>query len=274
MVPDDSPPPAAPNPFSVNLSLSTHPATDVWPRVFLTWGGSTSRLAGSLGQCGQAQEDEQSQLDPLSGTQNPVHREITARWPWAFEQKGQSVLESGQLQARYKFWGSQLPVLGVRGGSGMRKELNERKRDDRDKELVINKRDLESDWVPDIIPKRERVRREGGGEKEEKLEEGDEERVNERRKKGDRRKPGPKLPLGPIPSTAAPCPKLPRSFWIFTIIEATQTFPHPTLLPELLWVDSYLPQGGISLWKPAAGSWRWTNEQPLNRVCSEWQRRT
>lgn len=103
------------------------------------------------------------------------------------------------------------------------------------------------------------MRREGGGEKkegrgegeegekEEKLEEGEEEKVSEGRKERDRRKPGPKLPLGPIPSTAAPCPKLPRSFWIFTITGAIQTFPHPTLLFELPWVDSYYLKGGISL---------------------------
>lgn len=77
------------------------------------------------------------------------------------------------------------------------------------------------------------------GEKEEKLGERDEERVSEGRKERDRRKTGPKLPLGPTPSTAAHCPKLHRSCWIFTIIEATQTFPNSTLLLELLgWIPS------------------------------------
>lgn len=41
------------------------------------------------------------------------------------------------------------------------------------------------------------------------------------------------LLLGFIPSTAGPHPKLSRSSWIFTVVEAAQTFPHPTLLPEL-----------------------------------------
>lgn len=35
---------------------------------------------GSLGWGGRAQENKPSQLDPLSGTQNPAHREMAARW--------------------------------------------------------------------------------------------------------------------------------------------------------------------------------------------------
>ena len=56
----------------------------------------------------------------------------------------------------------------------------------------------------------------------------------DRKESRDRRDQGPELLLGPAPSTAAPYPKAPGSFRIFTIAEAAQILPRLTPSLELI----------------------------------------
>lgn len=51
------------------------------------------------------------------------------------------------------------------------------------------------------------------------------ERREESKQRQKRENQGAELLLGPVPSTAAPCPQFPRSFWTFTVTAVAQTSP-------------------------------------------------